>query len=528
MAIYRAGARPAVVLEKRRLQLPQPHTDVVILCLPSTLSSTPVHFRSLADPHATAVVSDRRAEALVAPTHHVQEGREAELAAYRGWGCSLTFASGETAEGIVGGVEEGRLELLQLQPPREGQEEPNVRRRLIPLQHSARPDAAVAQLRLSRPSTLSTELVTHILQPKLLWSISTPHPGDHPVELLYECSGLQWEASYILNVDTEKCTAELLGRFTLSNMSGKSFEDVEIGLVDPRGTAPTPFREEAKMDMSSILSKAKSSGGAKGRSEAEVAYAVPGCSLLPSGEVRTVTFVHAKEVPVEHACFISCGQQDADLDQLVFNAKEHSSTIKNYGVRSLVFKNNAAAGLGAHMPAGDLLVRVSGKELNGAVTTSVVHSSMLRCAPGELVCVPLQLSSSSAETPDVTALRERRGLRKDSSKHSITEGVQITVTNNFRPTRLVVEDALYRWPNWQIQSSTPAHVASGNRRICWELPRSQIGDKIVLRYTVVYFWTGDEAEFSDEEVVAPGEDSGDSTTPETSLGRLFSRFSKKK
>ena len=333
-----------------------------------------------------------------------------------------------------------------------------------------------------------------------------------------------------MNVDSDKNTAELLGRFTLSNMSGKSFKEVEIGLVDPKGTSPTPFREEAKMDMTSILSsKAKSYGGAKGRSEAEIAYAVPGCSDLPSGEVRTVTFVHAKAVPVEHACFISCGQQDADLDQLVFNPKDHSVTLKNYAVRALVFKNVADAGLGAHMPAGDLLIRMAGKEQNGAVTTSVVHSSMLRCAPGELVCVPLQPSSAISETLGVTALRERRGLRKDSSKHSITEGVQITVTNNFRPTRLVVEDALYRWPNWQIQNSTPAHVASGNRRICWELPRSQIGDKVTLRYTVVYFWTGDEAEYSDEEVTPGSEDGGDGTAPEgSSFGRLFSRFSKKK
>lgn len=333
-----------------------------------------------------------------------------------------------------------------------------------------------------------------------------------------------------MNVDAEKSTAELIGRFTISNMSGKAFEEAEIGLVDPRGTAATPFHEEAKQDMSSLLSsKAKSAAvGAKLRGEAEAAYAVPGCSSLASGEVRTVTFLHAREVPLEQACFLSCGQQDAEQDQLVFSSKEHSATIKTHAVRALVFKNVAAAGLGAHLPAGALLLRTRGCERGGAATTAVTHSALLRCEPGELACVPLQRSASCAEAPDLTGVRERRGLRKDGAKHCITEGVQITVTNNFRPTRLVVEDALYRWPHWQIQSSTPAHMAAGNRRICWELPRSQIGDKTVLRYTVVYFWTGDEADYSEDEEGAPPGDDPDAAPEGSSLGRLFSRFSKKK
>jgi len=526
LAIYRAGVRPAVVLEKRRLQLQEKATAVLVLDLPSTLTTAPVHFRSLADPHATAVTSERLEEALAAPAAHTANGTQAELSSYVGWACEVTTAAGERLEGVVGGVEEGRLALLQLARGEEAR--PRVRRRLLPLQSAARPEATVRSLRLSKPSTLDSDVLHSILQPSLEWTITTPHPGDHPVELLYECTGLTWDASYVINVDLEAGKLELLGRFSLANNSGKSFTEAEIGLVDRAGTALTPFAEEAKAELSNILSKARGHDGPKNRSEPELAYAVPAaaCSSLPSGESRCVTFVHAKDVAWQHSLLLSCGVQDAELDQLVFSSKESSATVKTQAVRCITFSNDSAAGLGVHLPAGDVLVRITGAEQEGRATTSVRHSAMLRYAPEELVCIPVQLTAGIT-APNVTAVRERRGLRKDTSKQTVTEGVQITVTNNFRAAHVVVEDSLFRYPHWQIATSSPPHVAQGNRRIRWELPRSQIGDKTILRYTAVYYWTTEELVYSDEEQV-PADAPAAEAEESTSLGRIFSRFSRKK
>ncbi len=70
-----------------------------------------------------------------------------------------------------------------------------------------------------------------ILKPTLNWQLRTDKPGHFDAELAYITSGMTWEADYNLVAPEKGDTMDLVGWVTMTNTSGRSFENARIKLL---------------------------------------------------------------------------------------------------------------------------------------------------------------------------------------------------------------------------------------------------------------------------------------------------------
>ena len=70
-----------------------------------------------------------------------------------------------------------------------------------------------------------------ILKPTLNWQLRTDKPGHFDAELAYITSGMSWEADYNLVAPEKGDTMDLVGWVTMTNTSGRSFENARIKLL---------------------------------------------------------------------------------------------------------------------------------------------------------------------------------------------------------------------------------------------------------------------------------------------------------
>ena len=89
---------------------------------------------------------------------------------------------------------------------------------------------------------------------------------------------------------------------------------------------------------------------------------------------------------------------------------------------------------------------------------------------------------------DVVGERKQLDYSVDSSRKTITETIEVRLRNRKEePVRVVVKEALYRWVNWKIQTSTHPYDKQDASTI--HIPVTVPADKeTVVRYTVRYSW----------------------------------------
>ena len=127
--------------------------------------------------------------------------------------------------------------------------------------------------------------------------------GDKPLYLAYLTSGFSWEANYVAKVNDDK-TLELLGRVSLNNNSGSSYDNVNVNLI--AGDVNTVSRVVMPRMM---LMKSAGVMNAMGDSFAESAvmaapealggyymYQIPQPTSLKDGQIKQVSFVNAPKV----------------------------------------------------------------------------------------------------------------------------------------------------------------------------------------------------------------------------------------
>ena len=176
--------------------------------------------------------------------------------------------------------------------------------------------------------------------------------GDKPLYLAYLTSGFSWEANYVAKVNDDK-TLELLGRVSLNNNSGSSYDNVNVNLI--AGDVNTVSRVVMPRMM---LMKSAGVMNAMGDSFAESAvmaapealggyymYQIPQPTSLKDGQIKQVSFVNAPKV--------NYLKEGTIFSTLSFGANKTSFENVN---PSLIcsFENLAGDGLGIPLPKGKI------------------------------------------------------------------------------------------------------------------------------------------------------------------------------
>lgn len=182
----------------------------------------------------------------------------------------------------------------------------------------------------------------------------TATAGEKNLNLIYLASGFSWSANYVAKINNDE-TLSLLGRVSINNNSGSSFEDISASVIAgdvntvSQVMAPRMFKramlntmamgavEEVSAD-SAIISAPLSVGG-------YYVYKMPEKLSLKNGQIKQISFIDAPNVKYKKRGRITSPLYFAE-DKNSFKDL-HPEVIYN-------FTNQTEDGLGLPLPKGKI------------------------------------------------------------------------------------------------------------------------------------------------------------------------------
>jgi hypothetical protein len=177
--------------------------------------------------------------------------------------------------------------------------------------------------------------------------VYTESPGNHDIETSYLTSGMQWEASYVLEVNEQETLADIQGWVTVENNAGTSFTDAALKLV--AGEVHRVYEGRYQDAMYDAYPTAYMEGGYSPEQFAEDQffeyhiYTLGRTTDVLNNEMKQISLFTAENVPV--------------AKELVFEPEPtyyyYGSSNGNDVVKVMLnIENSEEAGLGIPIPAG--------------------------------------------------------------------------------------------------------------------------------------------------------------------------------
>ncbi len=440
-----------LIKETRKFKLANGITDVTVADVPSQIDATSVHFKSLSDPDAVAVIEQNFQYDLINQEKLLDRylGKEVELERFSG-------PNGEKKETIKG---------------------------IVLTSNGNRVIQVGKKIYLNPPGSLVLpELPEGLLtRPTLLWKVSSKKSGEQNCEISYLTSGMSWNADYLLVTSPKDDKLDLNAWVTIQNNSGASFADAKLKLVAgdvnrvPAPSAPRAMgmRYEMAKDMA-----AASQFQEKGFFEYHL-YTLQRPTTLKNNETKQIEMASASDVPVKKL-FIYDGAQNIYMQDW----NEYTRTDASYGTQGqkkvwvmLEFVNSKDNNLGIPLPKGR--IRVYKKDTDGALEF-IGEDSIDHTPKDEKVRVKM------GDAFDVVGERTRTNFLSD--KRSFQETFEIKLRNHKDDAATVrVVEHLYRWNNWKVLESSQKFTKKDAQTIEFEVPVPKDGESVVA-YTVKYSW----------------------------------------
>jgi hypothetical protein len=320
----------ALVRDVRTLRLPAGTVDLQFMDIAATVNPATVHFRSLTNPAALAVLEQNYEYDLLEPDKLLRKyvGREVTLVRTR-------QEAGTTRQ------EEVRARLLSYN------------------------NAPVWQI--------GTEIVTglhadHIRfpelpgnlysRPTLIWTLQNDGALEHRVEASYLAGKLAWNADYVLTVGRDDEAADLDGWVTLTNSSGTAFANAKLQLV--AGDLNRVRRELFKADMAvAEMARAAAPPMQQEAFSEYHLYTLARRTTINNNETKQVSMLSGTGIPTLKRYVVN-GQS------FYYRNHQHpGAPIKDVVQVFYQFRNEQTGGLGVPMPAG--VVRVYQADSRGGV-----------------------------------------------------------------------------------------------------------------------------------------------------------------
>lgn len=328
-----------------------------------------------------------------------------------------------------------------------------------------------------------------ILKPALHWAIETNDPGAFDAEVSYVSGGMSWHADYNLVV-SDKSTGkfdalDMIGWVTMSNQSGKTFENARIKLlagdvnkIQQPGIGGVAYNAEAK-----ALARDAMAPVVQEKSFDEFhLYTLDRPTTLRDQETKQVEFVRSTGIHAQRI-YVYDG---AKVDQYGYYNREQIRNEPNYGTLSNPkiwvmeeFKNAQANHLGMPLPKGKL--RFYRRDTDGHL--EFVGENEIDHTPKDET---IRVYTGNAF--DVVGERKRTNYHVDSRNNWMDESFEIKVRNHKKePVDVRVVEHMYRWTNWKLTEQSHSSNKTDAQTAEFPITIPADGEEVVT-YTVHYSW----------------------------------------
>ncbi len=304
-------------------------------------------------------------------------------------------------------------------------------------------------------------------RPTLVWLVDNQGPATQDIEASYLAGGLDWRADYVLKVDKDEKGGALSGWVTLSNTSGKSYEDASLKLV-----AGDVNRARPEMNMY----KQRAMAAAPMMESADVAeeeffeyhlYNVTRPVTVLQNQTKQISLLQAPSMTVAKKLVGRYGGYSGTRGAKI------KQPVKAY----LTFTNDKKNGLGLPLPKG--IVRAY-QQSNDGSTLFVGEDRIDHTAKHEEVKLLM------GESFDVKVDRVQTAYEKLGSK-TVRYGWEISVLNaKNEPQTVHLEESIPG--DWKITEASMDYTKLDAHTIEFVVtapPAGEEGKRTTLSYTAV-------------------------------------------
>jgi len=430
ITIYNDGT--GLVKDTRSLDLPEDRFDLIFMDVASSIDPTSVHFVSLTDPDAIAILEQNYEYDLVSTAALYQRHIDKHV--------TIRTEDGRTIDGTLLAYEGSMV--IQTE------------------------DGIVI---VNNPVEVKFEELPEglITRPTLRWSLINGREGTHECEMSYLTSGLGWNANYVAIVGQNDNVLDLSGWVTINNNSGTAYRDATLKLVAGQVHRVQPKYDERYYAGAGIMAEGVSAPGFEEEAFFEYhLYTLQRPATVLNNQQKQISLLEGEGIGVTKIFVFDPG----------YAYYGRGDTAEGKIEVRLKFMNSEENGLGIPLPAG--ILRVYKEDASGALQF-IGEDSIDHTPKDEEIEVFL------GEAFDIVGERvvlDRRQLRNDAWEYD----VQVTVRNH-KEERVNITYWDHVWGDWEVRSSSHEYSQKDASTIEFVFPVAADGET-VLTYTIRRAW----------------------------------------
>jgi hypothetical protein len=446
LTVYNDGN--ALVREVRSIDVPKGSGEIRFEDVASTIDPTTVKFRSLTDLDGTVVLEQNYEYDLVSADKLLQKylGKDLEVITKDGTSYTGALMSFDGDQLVLSSGDSGSLSIIARQD--------NVR------------DITCTSL----PEGL-------IVKPTLMWLLQSVVGGSQMVEVAYSASGCGWRADYTAVLNEKDTALDLGGWVTLTNNSGKTYNDARLKLIAGEVNRVAPPQAAMRAGgMRAEMAMAAPQFEEKAFAEYHL-YTLPRPTTIKDRQIKQIELLSAASVPCDKK-FLFDPMRDFRPYWEGPMTDDFSVGEKGKTQVFIIFKNDEKSNLGMPLPAGRIrLFKFDGKDMEFVGEDSIDHTPKDE---------KLELLMGNAF--DIAGERKRTNFTSGRGARWMEESFEITLRNHKKEAVTVnAREHLFRWTNWSIKAQNHDFTKLDAQTI--EFPVTlQPDEEQKITYTVRYEW----------------------------------------
>ena len=307
-------------------------------------------------------------------------------------------------------------------------------------------------------------------KPTLVWMLQNQHAGEQSVEASYLTNQVNWNADYVLTVQSDQKAADLNGWVTIVNQSGTAFRNAQLQLVAGelhRVYAPVQGRVQAMVAKEAV-------GGAPQFAEEALSeyhlYTLDRRTTVRNNETKQISLLTSTGVSIEKIFQVD-GQQ-----YYFHNQTSPGQPIKEPVQVRIKFRNSKENSLGIPLPAGT--VRVYQGDSKGRL--QFIGEDRIQHTPKDET---LNLYIGNAF--DIVAERKQTDYQR-LGNHTFEMAFEISLRNHkSEPVTILVNEPI--GGDWTILDSNFKYEKTAAFAARFTVPVAANGES-VLKYRVRVRW----------------------------------------
>lgn len=321
-----------------------------------------------------------------------------------------------------------------------------------------------------------------ITRPTLVWQVRSGDAGRRPLRISYQTEGMTWWADYNATLSEDAgCSLELGAWVSIVNQSGAGFPETRLKLIAGDVQRITPQQPRIMEQEVRAASPAADTGFQEKSFFEYHLYTLPRRTSLPDNSTKQLElFPAARGVPcTREYVYDARGTYPSYRSQPFLDRSLGHRGDDDVAVY-LGFRNDEASGLGMPLPAGRL--RINKRDsADGAL--EFIGEDVIDHTPADE-----NLTVRLGNAFDVVAERKRTDYRINTSAKTLRESFEIKIRNHKEaPVTVNVNEALYRWVNWDVIESSHDFEKLDARSIQF-LVDVEPDAETVVTYEVRYSW----------------------------------------